>query len=467
MKLARVLIQILIYFLFALVLFVVTDYILVNNIELLSKYIILRDLIFLIFTSVFIAFVLFKRGRINKPGNGNQKKNKEYKILNEDLEKIVNRRTFELEENIQLLRTFLDTIPNPVFIKNRKREYIEVNKAFADFFGRSKEEIIGATLEEIEAELAARITREKEENELLNKHNSLSYEINFEREGRIIHAIIYKTSFGPENQPPVGITGLLVDLTPMKNAESKIEEALNKERELNKIKTNFIAVVSHEFRSPLSSILASADYLELYRNKQSPEKVESQIKRIQSSVLKMINMLDKILLISKSEGEKIQVLTDLIDLKSFLEEIKTNMLDSLKPNQKIELNFFSDQEVVYADLFLLEHIIENLLSNAIKYSDEDSIINIKCMVSAQKIYLEIIDRGMGVSKEDLNNIFQPFYRSQKASNIKGSGLGLSIVKRFVDIYNGEITVESELNKGTTVKVSIPIIEPVRTEKKYE
>jgi hypothetical protein len=236
-------------------------------------------------------------------------------------------------------------------------------------------------------------------------------------------------------------------------AEAEVRKALEKERELNELKSRFVTLASHEFRTPLSTILSSASLVSKYSVLGDQEKLEKHIQRIKSSVSNLTVILNDFLSLSKLEEGIVSNNPCEFNLRELGIEIREEMQPVVKDGQLLEFNH-TGQEMVYMDKNILKNIILNLISNAIKYS-EDGVIKLSITVNNTNVMLSVMDEGMGIPDEDKPMLFTRFFRAQNAGNIQGTGLGLNIVKRYVELMNGYIDVESTLGKGTTFKVEIP------------
>ena len=242
-----------------------------------------------------------------------------------------------------------------------------------------------------------------------------------------------------------------------KQAEKIVLDALEKEKELSKLKSQFMSMASHEFRTPLTTIYSASELIETYTNQDDKENVVKHTKKIQESVDKMVDLLGEILMLSKNEKNKIELNTSLTDLSDLLKNIAVEAEYKKRSNQNIILENNLSKNEFNVDAKIINHILTNLLMNSIKYSNNNSTIILTVIDKDEKIFFYVCDNGKGIDKNDWNLIFEPFYRGENASNIEGTGLGLSIVKTFVEIHKGEIKVEPNNNGGICFKVIIPII----------
>lgn len=240
-------------------------------------------------------------------------------------------------------------------------------------------------------------------------------------------------------------------------AESEIRKALEKERELNELKSRFVSMVSHEFRTPMSTILFSADLLGMYINKWSEEKKMTHLNRIQSAIQRMIEMLDDILVIGKAEAGKLDFNPRPLNLEKLCRELVEDIQNADKNQHPLNVNIQDTFTEVKMDDKLLRHIIINLLSNATKYSLGKTPVNFSVFCQDNQITFEIKDSGIGIPVEDQERLFDAFHRATNVGSIPGTGLGLAIVKRSVDLHGGTIIVDSQMGIGTTFTVTIPLM----------
>ena len=372
------------------------------------------------------------------------------------LEELVEKRTNELSDRNIFLKTFIDTIPNPVFVKDRQSNYIEVNKAFCEFFGTTREEVIGT---HFELKTDERFYHHSNivDWKLLENHATRVYEteINVPSKGKI-PVMIYKSSFGPEDENPQGVTGLFIDISDRKKTDELMKNALQEEKELNEMKTNFISMASHEFRTPLTAILASADLIGKYGHKWESEKVISKISTIQLSVQQMVDLLEDVLTLSRTDKGKIDFEPARVDFSRLLEDLVEQVNSNTDHSHKIEIQENLKSRILSLDERISSHIIDNLLTNAVKFSDAGSKILIRAEQHDHNLQIVIKDEGIGIPEKELKHIFDPFYRTSIATKIKGTGLGLAIVDRFVQLHQGTISVKSEIGKGTEFTFDLPV-----------
>jgi len=239
-----------------------------------------------------------------------------------------------------------------------------------------------------------------------------------------------------------------------KKAETEAKSALERERELNELKSRFVSMASHEFRTPLSTILSSASLIEKYEQAEAQEKRQKHVKKIKSSINNLNGILDDFLSLSKLEEGRLDVDIEQVNLIDICEEVIDELSSIKKENQDIIFYTEGVPDLIKADPKILKNIIINLTSNAIKYSEKDIRVGVD-YTRANDICICIVDQGMGIPEEDQRHLFERFFRAKNVTNIQGTGLGLNIVKKYVDMLGGAINFKSELDKGTEFHVTFP------------
>lgn len=239
----------------------------------------------------------------------------------------------------------------------------------------------------------------------------------------------------------------------LETSKDELTKALSKEKELSDLKSRFVSMASHEFRTPLSTILSSASLVAKYVETEEQEKRNKHIHRIKSSVNNLTNLLNEFLSIGKIEDGKITANNIHFNIKELITALCSEMENLAKPGQQFDYKHEGD-ELIFLDPALLRNVITNLLSNAIKFSSEGSKVEINCHVLKDKIDIVVKDNGMGISQEDQEHLFERFFRGTNVTNIQGTGLGLHIVSKYIEIMDGEIKFESQLEKGTRFIITL-------------
>jgi signal transduction histidine kinase len=224
---------------------------------------------------------------------------------------------------------------------------------------------------------------------------------------------------------------------------------LSKEKDLGDLKSGFVSMASHEFRTPLSTILSSASLLAKYKLTEEQSKRDKHILRIKSSVLNLNNILNEFLSLGKIEDGKIAIHKSVFNIEEFISQQINEMTEILKPGQHVNYSHNGKSDVTL-DEVLFKNILINLLSNAVKFSEENKPIFICTEIKNNFLKFSIKDEGMGISTKDQEHLFEMFYRATNAINIPGTGLGLHIVAKYAEMLDGKIEIKSELNKGTDI-----------------
>ncbi len=273
------------------------------------------------------------------------------------------------------------------------------------------------------------------------------------RDGTKFWADVVITAIYNDDGNVVGFTKVTRDFTLHKKAEDEMRHALEMAKELNTMKSSFVSMASHEFRTPLTSILTSAILVEQYKSEHEQEKRERHTKKIRASVSILTSILEEFLSLEKIESGKLQPKIQTFNLREFATGICNDIKITAKPGQTIIYQHTGTEEV-NLDKSFMRYILTNLISNAIKYSPENTQVEVFINVQNNKILLRVKDNGIGISAEDQKRLFERFFRASNAGNIQGTGLGLHIIKRYVDMMNGTITLNSEPGKGTEFVVEV-------------
>jgi len=337
-----------------------------------------------------------------------------------------------------------------------------VNAAFCKVTGFLAAEVVGRTSDELNiwiqtkqnqqffAQLKSRGAVRERELEL----RSLS--------GRIHPVLATAERIEVEREPHLLIVAL--DLSTRKRAEEELRSALAQEKELSRLKTNFVNLVSHEFRTPLGVILSSTDILASYHDRLSAQQRTDHLEDIRHATRHMAALMEEVLLLGRVEAGKMQCRPHSFNLADFCKRLVDEHLSVTNAKCPITLNFMADHGKVHGDEALLRHIFANLLSNAIKYSKNGREVAFSVSRRGTQALFEVRDQGIGIPHEDQARLFEAFHRGQNVGEIPGTGLGMVIVKRCVDLHGGSISLLSQPGGGTAVTVSIPLFH--RTHQKF-
>lgn len=368
----------------------------------------------------------------------------------------------ELRDSERKLRAILDSALDAVVTINAKGLVTEWNHQAEVIFGYSADEAIGLPLTETIIPPQHHTSHDKGMTHYLKTG-----------EGPVLGQKIEITALrkGGEEFPielaivPVVMKGVhtftafMSDITVQKQVHHEMEKALSKERELNELKSRFVAMTSHEFRTPLTTIKQNIDLVSFKLENKHPEDFgdyKKYIDRIESEIRRVTSLMNDILMMGRIDSGKIEVRKAATDLKAFCERIVQQQVSARLDDREIEFEVTGVPRPVNLDADLFDHVIQNLISNAFKYSEGEADPRVTLRYDKlDVVHLHVRDFGIGIPRRDQKGLFQSFYRATNVQNIQGSGLGLSIVKEFVDLHGGIISVKSEANKGSEFVVEIP------------
>ncbi|MBZ4192017.1 PAS domain-containing sensor histidine kinase [Niabella beijingensis] len=240
---------------------------------------------------------------------------------------------------------------------------------------------------------------------------------------------------------------LTIAMQELEHSKDELAKSLEKEKELGELKSRFVSIASHEFRTPLSTVLSSTYLIEKYTAAEDQPRREKHLQRIVSSVQLLTDILNDFLSVGKIEEGKIQVRFSHFDLQELIAGVAREMENNLKKEQQLIYRHTGETEV-YLDASLLKHIVMNLISNASKFSPEGGRIEVTTSCHEGNVTLSVKDHGIGISREDQKHLMERFFRAANAGNIQGTGLGLHIISKYTELMNGSIQCISELEQGT-------------------
>ena len=371
--------------------------------------------------------------------------------LNRSLEDRVENRTKALNESQRLYSMISRNFPNGVInVLDKDFNYVFVEGMELYKRGIKSQMLVGTSfLNRIDKSIRQQV---KERLQMALEGKNTTFELKSGRKIYLANAV------GMHNADRVIDQVLLVsqNITNLKKAEDDIQQALAKERQLNELKSRFVAMASHEFRTPLTTIVNSISLLSKYPVEDKyKDKQQSHVSRITNSVQYLTNILNDFLAIDKLEEGKVEMHFSEMDICEFSKEMIESMENMLKKGQHLEYSH-KGQSTITMDKQILKSIYNNLISNAIKYSPEKSLITISTITADHQYTLNVCDQGIGIPQEEQYHLFERFFRAHNALNIPGTGLGLNIVKKYVETLEGTMTVDSIENKGTSIQIVIPL-----------
>jgi signal transduction histidine kinase len=231
---------------------------------------------------------------------------------------------------------------------------------------------------------------------------------------------------------------------------------LENEKELSELKSRFVSMASHEFRTPLGGILTSISLIAKYPKTEDEPKREKHIQNIKKSVRNLTNILNDFLSLDKLDQGKVASTPSQFDLTKLIDETVEELRETSDKGNQFEVIHKDPRLSVFQDKEMIRNAVINLISNAVKYSPAGSPVHIRTGQSGNEIVLEIQDHGMGIPEQDQKHLFERFFRAKNVINLQGTGLGLNIVKRYLDLMGGKIEFKSKENEGTTFIISLPV-----------
>lgn len=244
-----------------------------------------------------------------------------------------------------------------------------------------------------------------------------------------------------------------------KDVEDKAKQlklALQRAEAYNALQQKFVSLVSHEFRTPLTIIDGAAQRLRRHKDKLGPSEVIERTDKVRAAVARMVSLIDTTLYASRLDEGKIDMQVEAFDIAALLKEVCNRQLE-ISPGFRIQLDIDKLPSTIFADPKLIDHVFSNLMSNAVKYSPDTPAIDVKGGQDGDAVLISVTDNGVGMSKDDLAHMFERFFRAQTAKGIRGTGIGLSVSKEFVEMHGGHIHVESHEGKGSVFTVELPIV----------
>ncbi len=241
-------------------------------------------------------------------------------------------------------------------------------------------------------------------------------------------------------------------LEELNESKAEVLRALESERELNELKSQFVTIASHEFRTPLATMLSSVSLIGRYKLTEEDDKRQKHVQRVKSAINNLTEILNDFLSLGKLEEGLLRCIPIQFNLEAFCQQLVDELKGVCKPNQSIQFSY-EGEKVVVADSQLMKNVIINVVSNGVKYSSKD--IGLRVKIGDGVIRLEIQDSGIGIPESDLPHIFNRFFRAHNSGNVQGTGLGLNIVKKYLELMKGDIRVESKLGVGTTFFIEMP------------
>lgn len=371
-----------------------------------------------------------------------------------ELEERVRERTAALHASEETARVLLNAAPDAAYLLDIYGNILAANEPGAHDLAASAADLIDVNIHALFQPALAQ-ARQSQVQRVIRTGQPVHFED--ERAGRYFQNHIYPIHNAAGEIDRVAVYSN--DVTERHLADEEMQRALAQEKELSELKSRFISIASHEFRTPLTTILSSAELLEHYSHRWSDAKKLDYLKRIQVAVRHMVDLINDVLVVGKSDAGKQAFEPAPLDLIAFCGTIINEIQPDSHQPQPIEFRARGDCANAVMDERLLRHILSNLLSNAVKYSPPGSPIEFSLHGRDGQVIFEVSDHGIGIPPDDVAHLYDTFHRASNVGNIAGTGLGMTIVKRSVDLHRGHIQVDSRIgeNSGTKFTVTLPLV----------
>lgn len=332
-----------------------------------------------------------------------------------------------------------------------------VNKAFSDVMEYSFEEVFGKDPAFLHGPETDSKAIKKIYKHLLDKKSVSAEILNYSKNGRKYWMQVNVSPFYNADGELVNFISVENDITQLKQAEDNIKNSLQKEKELNELKSQFVSIASHEIRTPLASIQSSSDLIRIFlENDQVPkDKVEKHIDKIESQITRLSTIMSNLLTVGRINLGKFDLHKNEIDIENFVKNIINEYFAVTSDGRQVIFNVSGEKHKSHIDKVLMSQVLINLISNAIKYSIGKPNPEVNLEYQSDNFTIEVKDKGIGIPAGQHKNIFNSFFRANNVENIQGTGLGLVIVKKFVEMHKGKISFTSTLGKGTSFKIKFP------------
>lgn len=374
------------------------------------------------------------------------------------LEEINISRNMQLNEAKNLYRLLAENTIDLVCLHNLDATFQYVSPSVQNLLGYSPQELIGKSpleythpedVDNLKQRIYGFISEQEDVAAQVRLRHFDGHYIWFESKAKLVKV----------DDVPVSFHSGTREITAQKEAEESIKHALRKEKKLNDLRTNLVSTISHEFRTPMTTIRTSAELIEMYIEDQpiaNADRLEKHLHTITNEIDRIVELMNTVLTISKEDAGKTNFQPVYFDLKQVCLDVIETSYSNQKDGRKVQTNFYGDVFPVFADKNLMEYSLFNLLNNAFKYSVGCGDVSLNLFRKETSIIVEIIDNGIGIPESDQKKLFNTFFRASNTDGIQGTGLGLYIVKTFTEKNSGVIHLESKKGKGTKVTLSFPL-----------
>ncbi len=358
-------------------------------------------------------------------------------------------------------RQLVETMRGGLVMFDVEERMTYVNDRFCELLGYRREELIGTKPFAYLNETNTVIVREQLDRRRQLENSAYELVIN-RKDGQIIHLLSLGSPMLDKEGSYQGGFAVVTDITVQKQAEATLRQALTKEKELGELKSRFVSVASHEFRTPLATISATTETLLAYRDRLDGSQLNARLHKILAQVDHMKAIMDDVLQLARIQAGRVELMLAPGDLNALCSEIIAEFRSQVEYSERISYTVVGSPTGYRFDVRLMRHVVSNLIANGLKYSPQAQPITVQLHWAAQSVTLQVQDHGIGIPTADLPHLFEPFHRASNVGTISGTGLGLSITKEAVERHGGSIQIETEINSGSTFTVTLPSTPERRT-----
>lgn len=370
--------------------------------------------------------------------------------------------TEALERQFQYHASLQQNVSDAVIVTDAEFRIQSWNKAAERIYGWRAEDIVGkVTAEILGTEYRSDTDHAHAVQELREQGWWQGEVIQYHQDGSIRHILGSVTLVKDSRGLPIGVVAVNHDISErmaaQKQAEEVLRQALAKEKELGELKSRFVMMASHEFRTPLATILALTETLSAYHLQLPDDQIEAKLSEIKGQVNHLKDIMDDVLMLARMQARRFEFNPVKVDLDAMCRSVLAEFRSHEDTHLRLDYTCGEGAYEVVLDPKLMRQILINVVSNALKYSAESKIVTITLEYTSSDLILQVRDEGIGIPEADLPHLFEPFHRAANVGTISGTGLGLVITREAVELHGGVITVDSQLNKGTLFTIRIPIV----------
>jgi len=366
-----------------------------------------------------------------------------------------------LQESEEKYRTVVENVKDVVFRTDAEGRLTFLNPAWTEVTGHGVEAALGRRMSTFVHQTNGETDWVEFEALLAGDKDFCRYEVQLKTSDDVPRWMeVFVRPMVDKSGSVVGTSGTLHDVTKWREAEAQMRKALDKERELGRLKSRFVSMASHELRTPLATIQSSAELADLFMQRGATEKTSKHLGRIQNNVDRMAALLEDVLIFGRVESGRLPFEPVGMNLAGLAAELVNDIRQGIGAGHTVHASGVEDEIALQADPQLLRLVLTNLLSNAVKYSPEGSTVRLDVRATEEAVHVTVSDEGIGIPHEDLDRLFEPFHRADNVGSTNGTGLGLAILSEAIDLHEGTVDVDSTEGEGSTFSVTLPRTRPM-------